>query len=107
MRDGNERMSPVLQTLQTLVDELAAFPEVQRVLLFGSRARGDAEERSDIDLAVDLSSISQERWFKMVSMVEDARTLLTIDFVRLDRVPRALKTRIESEGKVLFERRAS
>ena len=32
---------------------LSAFPEVERIILFGSRARGEASERADIDLAVE------------------------------------------------------
>jgi len=31
----------------------AAFPEVAAVWLFGSHARGEASERSDVDLAID------------------------------------------------------
>jgi predicted nucleotidyltransferase len=34
------------------LERLAALPFVQAVWLFGSRARGTARERSDIDLAI-------------------------------------------------------
>lgn len=36
-----------------LVERLARHPAVRRVILFGSRARGDHRERSDIDFAFD------------------------------------------------------
>ena len=32
-------------------------PQITKVIVFGSRARGDAEERSDIDLAIDRKSV--------------------------------------------------
>lgn len=39
--------------LSLLVDELVRVADPQRIILFGSRARGDADERSDFDLAID------------------------------------------------------
>ena len=36
-----------------LADRLGRHPAVERVWLYGSRARGDNFERSDIDLAVE------------------------------------------------------
>ena len=39
--------------IEDLAGRLARHPEVERVWLFGSRARGDNFERSDIDLAIE------------------------------------------------------
>lgn len=39
--------------IEDLAGRLARYPAVERVWLFGSRARGDKFERSDIDLAVE------------------------------------------------------
>ena len=41
-----------------LVSRLGAEPSVHRVILFGSRARGDARPRSDVDLAVDAPGLA-------------------------------------------------
>ena len=41
-----------------LVERFQQVPSVEGVLLFGSRARGDAHPRSDVDLAVESSSIT-------------------------------------------------
>lgn len=87
-----------------LIHRLAATPEVERVILFGSRARGDAEERSDIDLAIAAPHATQRQWLDLVFLLEEAETLLMIDVVRLEEAPDALKERILSEGIVLYER---
>ena len=44
--------------IQEMVRQFRKYPEVERVLLFGSRARGDHSERSDYDVAIygELSS---------------------------------------------------
>ena len=38
-------------TLRTLVAVFRRYPDLEQVILFGSRATGGATERSDIDLA--------------------------------------------------------
>jgi predicted nucleotidyltransferase len=40
------------QTVERIQDVLAHYPEVQRAVLFGSRAKGTARPGSDIDLAL-------------------------------------------------------
>jgi predicted nucleotidyltransferase len=40
------------ETIRQAVDRLAADPLTQRIILFGSQARGDADAGSDIDLLV-------------------------------------------------------
>lgn len=87
-----------------LTDRLAAIPSVERVVLFGSRAREDHGPRSDIDLAVEAPEASTEDRARMVELVEDAPTLLAIDLVRLDTAEPALRAAVAREGIVLHER---
>ena len=41
--------------VQQYIDILSAFPEIERIYLFGSYAYGEPAEHSDIDIAVILS----------------------------------------------------
>jgi predicted nucleotidyltransferase len=90
--------------VRRLVARLSAEPSVLRVILFGSRARGDAEQRSDVDLAVEAPSLSGREWLRLLDMAEAADTLLSIDLVRLEEAPEELRARIASEGRTLHER---
>jgi len=45
------------ETIRQAVDRLAADPLTQRIILFGSQARGDADAGSDIDLLVIESEV--------------------------------------------------
>lgn len=83
---------------------LKAFPEVERVILFGSRARGDQGFRADIDIAVECPTADIIRWSDMVDAVEEAPTLLEIDLIRLEEAPPELVANILLEGRVLYER---
>lgn len=94
-------MHPVIEELTA---RLSCVPEVERIVLFGSRARGDAEPRSDIDLAVECPNASRVVWNTIREQVLDARTLLFIDLVRHDRASEALRHRVLTDGVVLYER---
>lgn len=80
---------------------LAQKYDVQKVILFGSRARGDYKRTSDIDLAVKGGEF--ERF--ALDVDEETFTLLKYDIVDLDREvqPELLKS-IEKEGVVLYEK---
>lgn len=93
-------MHPVIPIL---VKEIQTFPNVKQIILFGSRARGDNEERSDIDLAINCPQATKEEWTKIWSLVDDAPTLLHIDLVRMDKASDTLLTNIQREGTILYD----
>ena len=73
---------------------------VQRVILFGSRARGTCTERSDIDIAVSGGDFDAFYW----DIREKVHSLLTFDVVDLDSgVSDELKKEIERDGIILYE----
>ena len=89
--------------LDVLARRLGALPSVRRVILFGSRARGDHDQRADIDLAVDCPAASREDWGRIWNAVDDAPTLLKVDLVRLDEAGDEFRAEIEREGIVLYD----
>jgi len=98
-------VAPVLpEAVCRLVSCLGAEPSVRRVILFGSRARGDAGPRSDVDLAVDAPGLAAREWLRLTDMAEAADTLLKVDLVRLDEAPPELRARIEAEGRTVHAR---
>jgi len=66
------------------LQQLAALPFVEAIWLFGSRARGEQRQRSDIDLAIECPTASEAQWQQVLAIVDEADTLLPIDCVRLD-----------------------
>lgn len=52
----------------------------KEVILYGSRAKGTAMERSDIDIAV----IGVENFDRLEEEVEDLPTLYTVDLLNID-----------------------
>lgn len=85
------------KVLQEII-QLAEKNSVEKVILFGSRVRGDFKERSDIDLAFRGGCSSHF----VLDVDEETSTLLEFDVVDLDKPVRTeLLESIKSEGVVL------
>ena len=67
------------------IDQLKALPFIEEIWLFGSRARGDNNDRSDIDLAIICAEALATDWLKVMKIIENADTLLKIDCVRFEK----------------------
>ncbi len=87
-----------------VIDEIQKLAEkynISRVILFGSRARGDYRRTSDIDLAVTGGDIPRFA----LNVDEETSTLLKYDIVNLDgSIQEELLESIEKEGKVIYEK---
>ncbi len=86
------------------VRDVSEKADIRRILLFGSRARRDAAERSDYDIAIEAPEMSEDAWIKIEHMAEDAQTLYKIDCLRYETAPEDLKRNILKDGIVLYER---
>ncbi|WP_040513454.1 nucleotidyltransferase domain-containing protein [Gracilibacillus halophilus] len=87
---------------QQLIDRAKSYPEVQKVLLFGSRAYGDNDPRSDIDLAVIAPDITQSDWLKFSTDIENVDTLLKIDLIKWENASDELKNEIRACHRELY-----
>ncbi len=79
------------------------LPKVRRIILFGSRARGDENPTSDIDLAFDAPNLSQADWLAILNVLENTDTLLKIDAILYNQASENLRLNINQEGVILYE----
>ena len=88
------------QVINEIMD-LAKKHNIEKVILFGSRARGDYHRASDIDLAVYGENITE-----FALDVEDVTsTLLTFDVVDMKKeIQKELVESIRKEGQILYEK---
>lgn len=75
------------------------------IILFGSRARGDARETSDYDIAFDFNlDLHHNDWGKFcVEMQSDAPTLLPMDLVNMNEIDDVFRDKILREGIVVYK----
>lgn len=85
------------------IADFARSYDVDKIVLFGSRARGTNHPKSDIDIAVYGCKNFRDFYFEINEKVE---TLLTFDIVNMDEknISDELLSEIERDGVVIYEK---
>ena len=93
------------QILSRLREALRTEPSVRAAVLFGSVARGDSQDDSDLDLLVDFKDNAPGTWLDVRRRLEDA-TGRQIQFVPVDSAKRSplLLSEILIDGRPLVDR---
>lgn len=60
------------KAIKTIVDILAKYPEVETAIIYGSRAKGNYREGSDIDLTFKGQSLTVDTLFKIANDLDDS-----------------------------------
>ena len=94
-------LSGINDLLTEEIIKLAKHNNIDKVILFGSRARGDYKNVSDVDIAVTGGDVIR---FSL-DVEEKTNTLLKFDVVNLDgAVQKELLESIDREGVVIYEK---
>ena len=87
-----------------VLNNIRSFAEkhnVQKVILFGSRARGTHTERSDIDIAVVGGNFDAFYW----DIKDNTHSLLMFDIVNMDDFTSYdLRKEIDKDGITIYEK---
>ena len=76
---------------------------VKKVILFGSRARGDYRNNSDIDLAFIFDNNDKDNFIKMQAKLEELNTLYKFDVIDFNTLKNdKFKEEILKDGIVIF-----
>ncbi len=87
--------------LEEEIISVAKKNNVEKLFLFGSRARGDNHKRSDIDLAVKGGNITNFYF----DIEEEVSTLLSFDIVDIDdTISKTLQAEIKRDGVLIYEK---
>jgi predicted nucleotidyltransferase len=100
------------QKLKEATERLVRTFHPDRIILFGSQARGTADEHSDIDILVvcpiknDRRSLtlSMYRALKGLGLAKDIVILTPEEFERDRQIPGTIARPAWSEGRILYER---
>ncbi len=88
---------------QMIVNAILRHAQPAKIILFGSRARAEAHERSDYDVVIADEHLTRAALAHLRAEIAELPTLLNIDIVWLNRAATILRERILSEGKILYE----
>lgn len=75
---------------------------IKRAIIFGSRARGDYKEASDIDIALVFRK-NNDSIYEIIDDLEDKNIIYTFDIIDFDKISNEkLESYIKNEGKIIF-----
>ena len=90
--------------LKQVIDTASRCIDPERIILYGSRARGSGRATSDYDVAF-VGLLRPQNWSRFVlDLDENAETLLPFDLMRYEDASRALRSHIDQDGVILYER---
>lgn len=88
--------------ISDLDNVFTSFGKLEKVIMFGSRARKDNKENSDIDLAI--YGIDKEEVWKLSEKIEDINTLYSFDIVVISKDTSVeLIKQIKKDGVSIYE----
>jgi predicted nucleotidyltransferase len=99
-----------------IIEWAERHPEIARVYLYGSRARGDHHTGSDIDLGIEMDAPNADKAYSMWSNFNDdfkeapdlyLSAKLHLEWYNKDAGLGKVGTGVETDGIVLFERSIS
>ncbi len=96
-----ERQARAEAAVARWVERLRAIPEVRRVILYGSLAKGAFDEGSDIDLAVE--GLPMEAHFRVACELERDEEF-SLDLQRWEELGEEFRELLLLYGRVLYEK---
>jgi predicted nucleotidyltransferase len=95
------------QTIAKIVTVFAACPEIEKVLLYGSRAKGNYRDGSDIDLTIVGAAVTQSQFLKLANELDDLLLPYKIDLSLMRQIEdNEVIEHIKRVGVVFYERAA-
>ncbi|EQB89321.1 putative nucleotidyltransferase [Clostridium punense] len=95
--------------LSYIIKKVSEFNEIEKAVIFGSRAKGNYKAGSDIDIAIMGDKVNFDVMSKLHSLLEDRGPLPylfdIIDYTHLNHDE--LKAHIDRVGKVIYEKTVS
>ena len=84
---------------------LSQFPEIDRAVIYGSRAKGTYKPGSDIDLSLVGKAITEDTLLRLENLLDDLMLPYEIDLNRFETLQNeALVDHIQRVGRVFYER---
>ena len=96
------------KTLETVRAILATCPELEKALVYGSRAMGNYRTGSDIDITMIGAQLNMDMLFKLVRLFDESNLPYMVDLSIMANINNPnLIDHIKRVGQVLYQRDSS
>lgn len=103
MADGQLKFGLSPAIVADLRQIFARHPQIERVAIFGSRAKGNWKNGSDIDLAVMSQAMTDGEFTQLWNEIDNLPLVFKVDCLHWDKLSNlALKDKIVHEGQTFY-----
>ncbi|MCD4831558.1 MAG: nucleotidyltransferase domain-containing protein [Anaerohalosphaeraceae bacterium] len=90
--------------IDSILRVLAEFEQIESAVIFGSRAKGNNKEASDVDIAVKGKEITDKTIIRLRASLEDLPLPYFFDVIDYDKIEnRNLIEHIDRVGKAIYK----
>lgn len=104
MRDAHREAVDLPESALAVIERLSSLDDIETIIIYGSRALGDHDERSDIDVAIAGRTLDQATLARIRDEIDRSPTLYRISVADLATMPDPLRARVLSQGVTIYER---
>lgn len=84
---------------------LASYPQIEKAVLYGSRAKGNYKAGSDIDLTLFGAALDHQSLMSIASALEESDIPYTVDLSLFEQIETpALREHIQRVGQVFYQK---
>jgi predicted nucleotidyltransferase len=99
-------MDKFFEKLEKIVKVLSENLKPKKIILFGSRAKGNNCNGSDIDLCVvGAKELDKRNLRKLKEKIDDISGLYSVDLIFYEKIDEEFKKIILETGKVIYEKK--
>lgn len=101
----NEFFGLSYNTIAQIINVLSDFPEVEEAIIYGSRAKGNYKNGSDIDLTLKGDKLNYELLLKIMNKIDDLLLPYSVDISIFNEIDdESLIEHIIRVGKIIYSR---
>lgn len=103
MEDGQLIFGLAQRHYHDIAQVFSLYPHIERVMIFGSRAKGVEKASSDIDLAVIAPDMDDSEFSRLLDDLDSLELVFKLDVLHLDKLSQQqLRESILTHGKYFY-----
>jgi predicted nucleotidyltransferase len=88
--------------LKMIIDVLSKYSKIEKALIYGSRAKGNYTEGSDIDIAIVAPELNFSEYLKIMDDIEQIDVPNKIDLTQYELLDESIQEHIKRIGKEIY-----
>ncbi|NMB65065.1 MAG: nucleotidyltransferase domain-containing protein [Spirochaetes bacterium] len=89
--------------INSLREIFLQYPEIEKVLIYGSRAKGSYSKGSDIDIVIIAPQMDFSHYLKLYAQLDELEIPYTLDVTKYELIGENIKSHIQRVGVEIYK----